>query len=331
MRNTPNIILTVWDQLMDRFSHTELASNWDRLDDHDHTTGKGKQIPNGGLGTNAVDRGNLQDAAVNAAKIEDGAVGTPELADNAVNTPKIETNAVTWTKLHAVVQNQFVPVGTIVPYAGTGDPVPGVWVIADGRLIDRTTYSTFYTAQGTTAHVYNSGADPGSNKVRIPDKRGRIPVGAVSMGTDGTNGVVAVVSTDTSRVQAGRGTVGGTRSIALGTAELPNHNHTVHNNNHSHGFNAGSHSHGMASGFPMMSHSTSGGNADDGAGANLGYLQPLPASGYAKIVHDHLANNGSGGSVADGASNVTLDAAGSGSAFNSLNPYQAHSYIVRIA
>jgi microcystin-dependent protein len=72
------------------------------------------------------------------------------------------------------------PIGAMMPYAGSGDPVGGAWLLADGRLVNRNTYAAFFAAVG---HAYNGGVDPGSNMVRIPDKRGRVMVGADNMGT----------------------------------------------------------------------------------------------------------------------------------------------------
>lgn len=76
-----------------------------------------------------------------------------------------------------------VPVGAGIPWYGTGDPAAingATFLLADGRLIDKTTFAAFFAAVG---HVHNGGVDPGSNKVRIPDLRGRAPVGADDMGT----------------------------------------------------------------------------------------------------------------------------------------------------
>jgi microcystin-dependent protein len=77
-----------------------------------------------------------------------------------------------------------VPISAQLPYAGSNDPgdIGGgiTFLLADGRLIDRTVYVAFFTAVG---HRYNGGVDPGSSHVRLPDKRGRASVGADNMGT----------------------------------------------------------------------------------------------------------------------------------------------------
>lgn len=71
-----------------------------------------------------------------------------------------------------------VPIGVSVPYSGYGDPIDPRFLLADGRLVDIPAYPAFFGAAG---HQYNNGAAPGSNKVRLPDKRGRVSVGAQDM------------------------------------------------------------------------------------------------------------------------------------------------------
>jgi hypothetical protein len=47
--NTLKMALKVWDSLTDPYNHNELASNWAKLDAHDHTTGKGAQLTGAAL------------------------------------------------------------------------------------------------------------------------------------------------------------------------------------------------------------------------------------------------------------------------------------------
>lgn len=111
-----------------------------------------------------------------------------------------------------------VPIGGMVLYTGSGDLPDGTFVVPDGRLIDKTAYGTFYTRTG---HKYNGGVDPGNNKVRIPDKRGRMSIGAINMGTGaGTN--------DNAHAQFAAGSSGGEVNHTLSKEELPPHAHFVH-------------------------------------------------------------------------------------------------------
>src|SRR4051812_9818380 len=104
-------------------------------------------------------------------------IPAPELTDAANIETAIEPLR---DRIEGVLAQMLVPVGGLLAYAGSGDPAGGGWLLADGRLIDRTTYLAFFTAVG---HAYNGGVDPGSNKVRLPDKRGRGSIGADNMGT----------------------------------------------------------------------------------------------------------------------------------------------------
>jgi hypothetical protein len=100
-RTTPNLGLTVWNLGTDFFNHGALASDWDALDAHDHSPGKGALVPTAGLA-------NL---SVTTAKIADSSVTTPKLADANVTTAKIADAAITAAKLldGAVTSAKFAP------------------------------------------------------------------------------------------------------------------------------------------------------------------------------------------------------------------------------
>ena len=74
-----NMGLIKWDSVSDYFSHTQLAANFQAIDDHDHSAGKGVQISAAGLASSAV--------------------GTTQLATNSVTTTKITDANVTDAKL----------------------------------------------------------------------------------------------------------------------------------------------------------------------------------------------------------------------------------------
>ncbi len=62
------------------------------------------------------------------------------------------------------------PPGGITAYAGAA--APNGWLLCDGSLVSRTTYSALFTAIGT---LY--GAGDGSTTFALPDLVGRVPVG----------------------------------------------------------------------------------------------------------------------------------------------------------
>ena len=120
-----------------------------------------------------------------------------------------------WVEL---AREPAVPVGTLAPYAGSGDPAGGSWLLADGRLVAQATYPLYFAAVG---HAYNLGVDPGGGMVRLPDKRGRVSAGADDMGT------AAGAASRLGSLPRARGQVGGVHEHTLTEAQMPAHGHAV--------------------------------------------------------------------------------------------------------
>lgn len=53
-QNSTNMTLKLWNSLSDPYDSSELVANWVAVDAHDHTTGKGVQIPFAGIATAAI-------------------------------------------------------------------------------------------------------------------------------------------------------------------------------------------------------------------------------------------------------------------------------------
>jgi len=74
MFTSPNMGLIVWNLTSDRYDHDQQADNWRKVDQHDHSSGKGLQVPTGGIA----------DGAITAAKIDaptlEGFQGAPPYA-----------------------------------------------------------------------------------------------------------------------------------------------------------------------------------------------------------------------------------------------------------
>jgi microcystin-dependent protein len=68
----------------------------------------------------------------------------------------------------------FIPIGTIFPFAGV--QVPLGYLICDGSLVARTSYPFLFQVIGTTY-----GGIDGGTYFRVPDLRGRFPLGNVDM------------------------------------------------------------------------------------------------------------------------------------------------------
>ncbi len=90
-QDTTNMVLKVWNLLSDKFNHTELAANFNKIDAHDHSAGKGKLIPAGALEPNAVLNGNIAPGAITASNLATNAVATANVQDGAISAGKIDS------------------------------------------------------------------------------------------------------------------------------------------------------------------------------------------------------------------------------------------------
>ena len=135
----------------------------------------------------------------------------------------------------AFMADLAVPIGAILPYAGT--TAPDGYLFCDGSEIERTKFGDLFDIIG----VFYNGAAPllGVNTFRLPDLRGRFALGKDNMDNAGT----IPVSTG-GYVDAGGGTAGrvadvqatvvagsaGQSSVSLTLANLPEHSHTLSTN-----------------------------------------------------------------------------------------------------
>jgi len=116
------------------------------------------------------------------------------------------------TLLDAVPTN---PPGVVLPYAGT--TAPAGWLLCDGTEYRISEYSILFDVI-----QYEFGARPTvtSGFFKVPDFRGRLPLGADNMG-----------GTDANTVQAGYaegiGLTGGSETQTIDTSNLPEHEHDL--------------------------------------------------------------------------------------------------------
>jgi hypothetical protein len=91
----PNMGLKQWNLATDTFSYSELSTNINLIDQHDHSSGKGVQIPSGGIANGAVTLAKLATNSVDATKILDASVSDAELAsaNNSVYRTVFTANA----------------------------------------------------------------------------------------------------------------------------------------------------------------------------------------------------------------------------------------------
>lgn len=95
---TPNMGLVAWNNATDPYDSEELATNFAKLDEHDHTSGKGKQITTGALADASITADKLAPSTFTAI-VPDGSITSAKLANNAVITPKILDGEVTTAKI----------------------------------------------------------------------------------------------------------------------------------------------------------------------------------------------------------------------------------------
>jgi microcystin-dependent protein len=90
------------------------------------------------------------------------------------------TSKVTVTDLSTILKTILLPSGLVQQTASSS--APSGWLLCDGSAISRTTYSSLYTAIGTT---YGTG--DGTTTFNIPDLRGRVIAGKDDMGGTAAN------------------------------------------------------------------------------------------------------------------------------------------------
>lgn len=112
--------------------------------------------------------------------------------------------------------------GMVMPFAGSAAPTG--WLFAQGQTVAQDDYPDLFSVVGT---AYNTGGE-GAGNFRLPDLRGRVPVGRNAADT----------SFDT------LGETGGAKTVTLTTGQMPAHDHDQAP--HSHGVNDPEHEHGYA-------------------------------------------------------------------------------------
>lgn len=111
--------LKVWNlSATDNFNHNDLIFNWDSVDTHDHTSGKGVQIPSGGIANGSV----------TALKLANNSVLASSLAEKVVTDDKVLSHTNELYKL--LVRNTHRQINTNTnttsPYFGETPVLSGV-------------------------------------------------------------------------------------------------------------------------------------------------------------------------------------------------------------
>ena len=204
------------------------------VDDHDHSSGKGKKVTPAGFDVNDdldvqehallnVDKVNLvnQDSALsgvsNACTVS-FANGNFYIT-NSGGIPVQVTDGTQVVSTVVIPSSPLMPAGTVLDYAGI--TVPPGFLAADGSAVSRTTYSDLFNALGTSF-----GVGDGSSTFNLPNFNGRTAVGSGSYNDAGTGGSVT----------RSLGQSIGASVHTLTSAEMPSHTHTQNSHNHLQGY-----------------------------------------------------------------------------------------------
>ena len=113
------------------------------------------------------------------------------------------------------------PIGMIHMWPSSSAPTTthtGIWLICDGSGVSQTTYPDLYTILSPLQSVLDPSSNAGTGNFRLPDLRGRFPLGYVNNTT--VNGRSSFANTSRNA-----GASGGNETHTLTQTEIPSHTH----------------------------------------------------------------------------------------------------------
>lgn len=149
-----------------------------------------------------------------------------------------------------------IPVGTVTMFAGP--TAPAGWFICNGDEVSSSTYGTLalaigYDASDATTWYWGTPSDP-NNLFRIPDYRGRLPVG---LGLPGDSNRISNTAAGT------LGGVAGNDEATLTVDNLPEHQHDLQSS-------TGEQFYAVTNATTSAPETLTGGGIDGGTGSRLG-------------------------------------------------------------
>lgn len=126
---TPYMGLKVWNLLNDSFDHVQLAENLAKIDQHDHSEGKGNLISTGGIADGAISTAKLGLDAVTDEKILKAPVRGQVTSEGGIGFGSGFTAAKTGTGLYTVT---FSPALSTKPIVATAGASTGAIVVVTG-------------------------------------------------------------------------------------------------------------------------------------------------------------------------------------------------------
>lgn len=180
-----------------------------------------------------------------------------------------------------------------------GPTLPTGWLLCDGSVVGRTTYSDLFSIIGT-----NWGAGNGSTTFGIPNLQGKFPIGV-----------------DPSFVL---GASGGASSVALTVPNLAAHNHAIVDPGHSHTFVGSPHTHTVSDPGHFHSAQTTANNA------TTGVMQGSQAGNTGSAITGiTIGSTTATGTNATNTTGVSTANTGTGQSFSIVNPYAAINWMIK--
>ena len=188
----------------------------------------------------------------------------------------------------------LTPIGSIMPYAGTTEP--GGWKFCNGQELSQGLFETLFEIIG---FAYGPEVEVTAGFFKVPDLRGRFPLGNLEMG----GSAPSVTSPDTRTRGSNASTLGasdGSDDVTIGVDNLPEHQHDMKD----------------PAGRQFFAVREAVGSGDK----PLGVSDSKFVDG-ADNLSERLSNTGG----------VDIDSAGvssTGNALDIINPYQTINYII---
>jgi microcystin-dependent protein len=188
----------------------------------------------------------------------------------------------------------LTPIGSIMPYAGTSEP--GGWKFCNGQELSQGLFETLFEIIG---FAYGPEVEVTAGFFKVPDLRGRFPLGNLEMG----GSAPSVTSPDTRTRGSNASTLGasdGSDDVTIGVDNLPEHQHDMKD----------------PAGRQFFAVREAVGSGDK----PLGVSDSKFVDG-ADDLSERLSNTGG----------VDIDSAGvssTGNALDIINPYQTINYII---
>jgi hypothetical protein len=115
--SSTNMSLTLWNSLSDYYDSSQLVDNFNKIDLHDHTSGKGVKIPTAGIVDGAITGG----TAGSGVKIAANTITAANIAQNGVAID--ETNIIPAARIKATSQQDLTGSATLTYAAVNMDTI----------------------------------------------------------------------------------------------------------------------------------------------------------------------------------------------------------------